>query len=189
MVASEGLVDEDAHFLWESSNPQVATINEKGEITILTNGAVSFTLTALNGNVEKTPADPTADPPQEATTYAYTYATPEILVGVGNSPFLTVPESLRTTTVRGGQPATVLWSSNLTEKNRDNATGVEEPDSVETTFTLTLYNAGQFDESAGGPKEGAQGEALDPVRSSMKDVKSSALIPADKIPYANGQPY
>ena len=183
---SEGkLADEDAHFLWESSNPQVATINEKGEITILTNGAVSFTLTALNGNVEKTPADP----PQEATTYAYTYATPEILVGVGNSPFLTVPESLRTTTVRGGQPATVLWSSNLTEKNRDNATGVEEPDSVETTFTLTLYKAGDFDESAGGPKEGAQGEALDPVVSSMKDVKSSALIPADKIPYANGEPY
>ena len=184
-----GLVDENAHFLWESSNPQVATINEKGEITILTNGAVSFTLTALNGNVEKTPADPTADPPQEATTYAYTYATPEILVGVGNSPFLTVPESLRTTTVRGGQPATVLWSSNLTEKNRDNAAGVEDLDSVETIFTLTLYKAGDFDESAGGPKEGAQGEALDPVVSSMKDVKSSALIPADKIPYANGQPY
>ena len=183
---SEGkLVDEDAHFLWESSNPQVATINEKGEITILTNGAVSFTLTALNGNVEKTPADP----PQEATTYAYTYATPEILVGVGNSPFLTVPESLRTTTVRGGQPATVLWSSNLTEKNRDNAAGVEDLDSVETIFTLTLYKAGDFDESAGGPKEGAQGEALDPVVSSMKDVKSSALIPADKIPYANGEPY
>ena len=180
-----GLVDEDAHFLWESSNPQVATINEKGEITILTNGAVSFTLTALNGNVEKTPADP----PQEATTYAYTYATPEILVGVGNSPFLTVPESLRTTTVRGGQPATVLWSSNLTEKNRDNAAGVEDLDSVETIFTLTLYKAGDFDESAGGPKEGAQGVALDPVVSSMKDVKSSALIPADKIPYANGEPY
>lgn len=146
---------------------------------------MSFTLTALNGNVEKTPADP----PQEATTYAYTYATPEILVGVGNSPFLTVPESLRTTTVRGGQPATVLWSSNLTEKNRDNAAGVEDLDSVETIFTLTLYKAGDFDESAGGPKEGAQGEALDPVVSSMKDVKSSALIPADKIPYANGQPY
>lgn len=180
-----GLVDEDAHFLWESSNPQVATINEKGEITILTNGAVSFTLTALNGNVEKTPADP----PQEATTYAYAYVTPEILVGVGNSPFLTVPESLRTTTVRGGQPATVLWSSNLTEKNRDNAAGVEDLDSVETTFTLTLYNAGQFNESAGGPKEGAQGVAPDPVVSSMKDVKSSALIPADKIPYANGEPY
>lgn len=187
---SEGkLVDEDAHFLWESSNPQVATINEKGEITILTNGAVSFTLTALNGNVEKTPADLTADPPQEATTYAYTYVTPEILVGVGNSPFLTVPESLRTTTVRGGQPATVLWSSNLTEKNRDNAAGEEDLDSVETTFTLTLYKAGDFDESAGGPIEGAQGVALDPVVSSMKDVKSSALIPADKIPYANGQPY
>lgn len=187
---SEGkLVDEDAHFLWESSNPQVATINEKGEITILTNGAVSFTLTALNGNVEKTPADPTADPPQEATTYAYTYATPEILVGVGNSPFLTVPGSLRTTTVRGGQPATVLWSSNLTEKNRDNAAGVEDLDSVETIFTLTLYKAGDFDESAGGPKEGAQGEALDPVVSSMKDVKSSALIPASMIPYVDGQPY
>ena len=31
--------------------------------------------------------------------------------------------------------------------------------------------------------------ALDPVVSSMKDVKSSALIPADKIPYANGEPY
>lgn len=180
-----GLVDEDAHFLWESSNPQVATINEKGEITILTNGAVSFTLTALNGNVEKAPADP----PQEATTYAYTYATPEILVGVGNSPFLTVSESLRTTTVRGGQPATVLWSSNLTEKNRDNATGVEDLDSVETIFTLTLYKAGDFDESAGGPIEGAQGVALDPVVSSMKDVKSSALIPASMIPYANGKPY
>lgn len=57
-------MDEDAHFLWESSNPQVATINEKGEITILTNGAVSFTLTALNGNVEKTPPTlPRRQPP------------------------------------------------------------------------------------------------------------------------------
>ena len=31
--------------------------------------------------------------------------------------------------------------------------------------------------------------ALDPVVSSMKDVKSSALIPADKIPYNEGKPY
>ena len=31
--------------------------------------------------------------------------------------------------------------------------------------------------------------ALDPVVSSMKDVKSSALIPASMIPYANGKPY
>lgn len=100
-----------------------------------------------------------------------------------------MPGSLRTTTVRGGQPATVLWSSNLTEKNRDNAAGVEDLDSVETIFTLTLYKAGDFDESAGGPKEGAQGEALDPVVSSMKDVKSSALIPASMIPYVDGQPY
>lgn len=125
------MVDPDGpkeyHFAWSSSDPDVATIDETGKITILTNGKVQFTLTALNGDLMLPDLDENGDPvigedgePKEKST-RFHYQTPEILVGIGNSPTLTIPESLRTTTVRGEQSATVLWSSNLTEKNRDYA--------------------------------------------------------------------
>ena len=168
------------HFAWSSSDPNVATIDETGKITILTNGSVHFTLTALNGDLMLPDLDENGDPvigedgePKEKST-RFHYQTPEILVGIGNSPTLTIPESLRTTTVRGEQSATVLWSSNLTEKNRDYAKEDGELDfeKTATTFTVNVYKESDWDTDK--PANGAQpvGEAIT-VSSSMESVKSS----------------
>lgn len=173
---------QEYHFAWSSSDPDVATIDETGKITILTNGSVQFALTALNGDLMLPDADEEGNPTEKSTRFHY--QTPEILVGIGNSPTLTIPESLRTTTVRGGQSATVLWSSNLTEKNRDHAKEDGEPDceKTPTTFTVNVYEQGDWNTDK--PVDGAQpvDEAIT-VSSSMESVKSSAIIPASYIPY------
>ena len=171
---------QEYHFAWSSSDPDVATIDKTGKITILTNGSVHFTLTALNGDLMLPDLDENGDPvigedgePKEKST-RFHYQTPEILVGIGNSPTLTIPEGLRTTTVRGGQSATVLWSSNLTEKNRDYAKEDGELDfeKTATTFTVNVYKESDWDTDK--PANGAQpvGEAIT-VSSSMESVKSS----------------
>ena len=163
---------QEYHFAWSSSKPDVATIDKTGKITILTNGSVHFTLTALNGDLMLPDTDEEGNPTEKSTRFHY--QTPNILVGIGNSPTLTIPESLRTTTVRGGQSATVLWSSNLTEKNRDYAKEDGELDfeKTATTFTVNVYKESDWDTDK--PANGAQpvGEAIT-VSSSMESVKSS----------------
>lgn len=171
---------QEYHFAWSSSDPDVATIDKTGKITILTNGSVHFTLTALNGDLMLPDLDENGDPvigedgETVLVTSRFDYQTPNILVGIGNSPTLTIPESLRTTTVRGGQSATVLWSSNLTEKNRDYAKEDGEPDceKTPTTFTVNVYEQGDWNTDK--PVDGAQpvDEAIT-VSSSMESVKSS----------------
>ena len=168
------------HFAWSSSDPDVATIDKTGKITILTNGSVQFTLTALNGDLMLPDLDENGNPvigedgETVLVTSRFDYQTPEILVGIGNSPTLTIPESLRTTTVRGGQSATVLWSSNLTEKNRDHAKedGASDWEKTATTFTVNVYK--ESDWNTDKPTDGAQpvDEAIT-VSSSMESVKSS----------------
>lgn len=163
---------QEYHFAWSSSKPDVATIDKTGKITILTNGSVHFTLTALNGDLMLPDTDEEGNPTEKSTRFHY--QTPEILVGIGNSPTLTIPESLRTTTVRGEQSATVLWSSNLTEKNRDHAKEESEPDweKTPTTFTVNVYKESNWNTDK--PADGAQpvDEAIT-VSSSMESVKSS----------------
>lgn len=169
------------HFAWSSSDPDVATIDKTGKITILTNGSVQFTLTALNGDL-MLPVTENGEPvldengvPKEKSS-RFHYQTPEILVGIGNSPTLTIPESLRTTNVRGGQSATVLWSSNLTEKNRDYAKEqkLENWETTATTFTVNVYKESDWNASTNGPKPNVQ-PIKEPitVSSSMESVKSS----------------
>ena len=187
---------QEYHFAWSSSKPDVATIDKTGKITILTNGKVHFTLTALNGDLMLPDLDENGDPvigedgETVLVTSRFDYQTPEILVGIGNSPTLTIPESLRTTTVRGGQSATVLWSSNLTEKNRDYAKEDGELDfeKTATTFTVNVYKDSNWNTDK--PANGAQpvDEAIT-VSSSMESVKSSAVIPASYIPYDHGNKY
>lgn len=178
------------HFAWSSSKPDVATIDKTGKITILTNGKVQFTLTALNGDLMLPDTDEEGNPTEKSTRFHY--QTPEILVGIGNSPTLTIPESLRTTTVRGGQSATVLWSSNLTEKNRDHAKEqkLENWETTATEFEVKVYKQGDWDTSENEPNPNASpvGEAIT-VSSSMESVKSSAVIPAEYIPYDHGNKY
>ena len=179
---------QEYHFAWSSSKPDVATIDKTGKITILINGKVQFTLTALNGDLMLPDTDEEGNPTEKSTRFHY--QTPEILVGIGNSPTLTIPESLRTTTVRGGQSATVLWSSNLTEKNRDHAKEESEPDweKTPTTFTVNVYKESNWNTDK--PADGAQpvDEAIT-VSSSMENVKFSAIIPASYIPYDHGNKY
>ncbi len=187
-------VDEDGpkeyHFAWSSSNPNVATIDETGKITILTNGSVHFTLTALNGDLMLPVTDEEGNPTEKSTRFHY--QTPEILVGIGNSPTLTIPESLRTTTVRGGQSATVLWSSNLTEKNRDHAKEDGDPDWEKTAieFVVNVYKQDDWNTTNNKPNPNASPVGLAiKVSSSMESVMSSAIIPASYIPYDHGNKY
>lgn len=165
---------QEYHFAWSSSKPDVATIDKTGKITILTNGSVHFTLTALNGDLMLPDTDEEGNPTEKSTRFHY--QTPEILVGIGNSPTLTIPESLRTTTVRGGQSATVLWSSNLTEKNRDYAKEqkLENWETTATEFEVKVYKQGDWDTSENEPNPNASpvGEAIT-VSNSMESVKSS----------------
>ena len=181
---------QEYHFAWSSSDPNVATIDETGKITILTNGSVHFTLTVLNGDLMLPVTGDDGEVTEESTRFHY--QTPEILVGIGNSPTLTIPESLRTTTVRGGQSATVLWSSNLTEKNRDHAKEqkLENWETTATEFEVKVYKQGDWDTSENEPNPNASpvGEAIT-VSSSMESVKSSAVIPAEYIPYDHGNKY
>ena len=160
------------HFAWSSSKPDVATIDKTGKITILTNGKVHFTLTALNGDLMLPVTGDDGEVTEEPSRFDY--QTPNILVGIGNSPTLTIPESLRTTTVRGGQSATVLWSSNLTEKNRDYAKEqkLENWETTATEFEVKVYKQGDWNTDK--PVDGAQpvDEAIT-VSSSMESVKSS----------------
>ena len=163
---------QEYHFAWSSSDPNVATIDETGKITILTNGSVHFTLTVLNGDLMLPVTGDDGEVTEESTRFHY--QTPEILVGIGNSPTLTIPESLRTTTVRGGQSATVLWSSNLTEKNRDHAKEDGEPDceKAPTTFTVNIYKESDWNTSENEPTGEPINEPIT-VSSSMESVKSS----------------
>ena len=88
---------------WSSSDPLIATINEKtGLVTTKGTkvGAVTFTFTADNGTEDTTDDDVTG----ESKPYTVT---------AGDSLALVIPGSASIVT-RKNQPATVLWSSNAT---------------------------------------------------------------------------
>ena len=86
---------------WSSSEPLIATIDEKTGVVTTTGtkvGAVTFTFTADNGTEDNTDDDVTG----ESKPYTVT---------AGDSLALVIPGSASIVT-RKNQPATVLWSSN-----------------------------------------------------------------------------
>lgn len=142
-------VDETANFVWWTSDPSVATINEFGELTATgAAGEVKIYLTALNGNrdIETQNDDGTYVTGKCRTDYpvTYTYQDPEaaggttttdtLVFGVGQTPFLTVGGS--ELTAAAGQDLTLIWTSNITAKNAAN----REDDTSATPFTVTLYH-------------------------------------------------
>ena len=142
-------VDETANFVWWTSNPGVATINEFGELTATgAAGEVKIYLTALNGNrdIETQNDDGTYVTGKCRTDYpvTYTYQDPEaaggttttdtLVFGVGQTPFLTVGGS--ELTAAAGQDLTLIWTSNITAKNAAN----RGDDTSVTPFTVTLYH-------------------------------------------------
>ena len=112
---------------WSSSDPDIATINEKTGLVATKGtkvGAVTFTFTADNGTEDTTDDDVTG----ESKPYTVT---------AGDSLALVIPGSASIVT-RKNQPATVLWSSNATLM----APGKE------FNYTIELYKGNYAKEAA-----------------------------------------
>ena len=86
-------------FVWSSNNSAVAAIDQEGIIypTGLS-GTVTFTLTALNGNVEG----------KEITA-----TSKELIIKVGLKPFLNIPAGTNNISIKTGDSAQVRWISTL----------------------------------------------------------------------------
>ena len=103
-------------FVWSSSNPNIANIDQDGVITPTGEaGEVFFTLTVKNGGVAG----------REVTKN-----TKKLTFGVGLTPFLLIPHD----DLQGvdGQSLTLYWSSNLCDKNG----------ATPTTFTVNAVRGG-----------------------------------------------
>ena len=121
------LADDTAHFAWQSSNPAVArvTVDSEGRASLTPtgqSGSVELTLVAINGSMD------------DATSAAIA-----VNFAVGWDPFLMIPSSGRSLTMRQGQDVTINWSSNLCQKNE---TGGADGGFAATTFHVSAY-AGQ----------------------------------------------
>ncbi len=129
LTASIGLIGtgftyaDTTDFVWESTNPNVATIDADG--TIHPKGIAGTTqikLTALNGGV-----------PGKAVTVTATYTVggakkDTLEFASGLTPFLAIPQNqIR---VVSGKAATVYWTSNLCDKNG----------ATPTVFNITVTN-------------------------------------------------
>ena len=111
---------------WSSSDPLIATIDEKTGLVATTGakvGTVTFTFTADNG---------TEDTADDVTGQSKTYT-----VKAGKSLALVIPDG-STIVTRVNQPATVLWSSNATLM----APGKE------FNYTIELYEGNYANEAA-----------------------------------------
>ena len=111
---------------WSSSEPLIATIDEKTGLVATTGtkvGAVTFTFTADNGTVETTD-----DVTGESKPYTVT---------AGDSLALVIPGSASIVT-RVNQPATVLWSSNAALMAQGK----------EFEYRIELYEGNYADEAA-----------------------------------------
>ena len=112
-------INKNAHFAWKSSAPSIARVDVSadGTATVIPTGKageVSFTLSALNGGLQKA----------ESAAITAKFA-------VGADPFLMIPGDALFS-IQQGQDAVVSWSSNLCAKNLE---GGFKP----TTFTITAY--------------------------------------------------
>ncbi len=105
----------NADFVWKSSNPDVAKIDEDGNIIPTgVGGKTEITLTARNGGVDGKAVTVKAIYQVEEKTYS------ELNFAAGLTPFLVIPNNA----LNGGdgQDVTVYWSSNLCDKNGETPT-------------------------------------------------------------------
>ncbi|WP_347132930.1 S-layer homology domain-containing protein [Neglectibacter timonensis] len=153
---------QDDDFKWSSGNDTVATIDEKGVISLTgKSGEVDFTLTALNGGVKE----------KEATN-----TTAKLKVDMGSTPFLSVPAGQDRIAVTKGQSAVLNWTSNLSEKNQAAKPG----EIVETSFTAELYAAGDCEIDGAGKVTGVKKEK-DKESLWSKTVTGTAEKPAATV--------
>lgn len=142
-------------FVWSSSNPEIATIDEDGFIYITgISGKVSFTLTALNGNVEGK---------------AVTANSEELIVKVGLKPFLSIPTGTNNISIKSGDNAQVRWISNLIAKNDEY--------SRDAKFKIEVFTA---DYSSGDPQKG-ESVYTTTVSGNTSNQLSSFTIPSQYL--------
>ena len=91
-------------------------------------GTFRVSLTAKNGGV---------------AGKAVTVYSTEVTVGVGKNPMLTIPASLQTLNIKGGDSATLRWTSNLTERNYysllDAGKTDQEARAAQFPFTIQVF--------------------------------------------------
>lgn len=144
---------EEPHFAWKSSDSTVASVsvNDGGSAVLTPTGAAGMTeitLTALNGSMDDAVSG------QISVRFA-----------VGQDPFLLIPASGKTISIREGQDAVINWSSNICQKN-------QEGTFVPTVFqVLVKYTT----------SEGEQNQTLTLTTDEQNPVISSATIPWNEI--------
>ena len=142
-------------FIWSSNNPAVATIDQEGIIYPMgLSGTVTFTLTALNGNVEGK---------------AITATSKELIVKVGLKPFLNIPTGTNTISIKSGDSAQVRWISNLIAKNDEYSRDAE--------FNIKVFTA---DYSSGELQKGDSVYSTT-LRGNTSNQISSFTIPAQYL--------
>lgn len=142
-------------FVWSSNNSAVAAIDQEGIIypTGLS-GTVTFTLTALNGNVEG----------KEITA-----TSKELIIKVGLKPFLNIPAGTNNISIKTGDSAQVRWISNLIAKNDEY--------SRDAVFNIQVFTA---DYSSGELQKGDSVYSTT-VRGNTSNQISSFTIPAQYL--------
>ncbi len=139
-IQADGTVaDPTAHFAWKSSNSDAASFRVEeatGNVALVPTGqagTTGITLVALNGGLDRENEDgsTTIVGLQDAETEPIT-----VTFAVGQDPFLMIPTSGSSITIRQGNNAVVNWSSNLCQKNE---TGGENGAFVPTTFHVAAF--------------------------------------------------
>lgn len=138
---------------WQSSNPDIATIDATGQVILAGRaiGTVRFTFTADNGGI----ADPTSGHSRSATSKEYK-------VVAGSSPALSVPDEVNRIVVRQHNQAEVRWSSNA-----------KFFPSGDFEYTVDLFK-GNF------TKDQLEGKTPDYTVHAAKDA-NSAVLPAEEL--------
>ncbi len=137
--------DPTANFVWGVSDATVANIDAQGKITPTGKaGSVTVTLTALNGNVEGKQVEVESE---QALRF-----------GAGLTPFLTMSQEPISSVA--GKDLTVVWTSNLCDKNGDK----------ETQFQVTLTH-------------GEETQSVATVTGTAANPASRVTIPGDLLSY------
>ena len=133
-VSTETATNQDV--IWSSSNDKIATVNQKGKVTGISNGYVSITAMALDGSEVETSCEVRVVTPVESITISDNY----ISLYIGDSETLKATISPKNATIR-----TVMWTSS------DPSVAIVDDDGVVTALKAgeakisaeTLDNSGK----------------------------------------------
>ena len=108
--AFEGL-EPSQKLIWSSSNPEIAMIDDDGKVTVISEGAVFFTVTV------------------QGASGSVSASTPEFKTRAGDLPFINMSGNITTSILTD---TSVSWNTNVTYKNQQHGT-------ENTVYTVRLY--------------------------------------------------